>query len=132
MLDPNEPAVAENRFILTENDPRFPVEDDTCWYWDTRRPLVKMDQPYFAVQCYRDRDPNMYVPVNGMRLLFIDQCEYYAVCPACYRAYSHMQWTGFTKCPDWRIESERFLLEHAKMKQWCEFCDPVFGNGGFI
>jgi len=67
MLDPNEPAVAENRFILTENDPRFPVEDDTCWYWDTRCPLVKMDQPYIAVQCYHAQ-----IKINYLDIFTLD------------------------------------------------------------
>jgi hypothetical protein len=120
------------RFVLIENDPEFPNVGGTCWYWDTKRPLERSAQPYIAVQCYCDRDPNQYVPIDDLRLLFTDQAEYYAVCPNCYYAYRHMQWSGSTHSSGWRSQSQRYLKEHQEVKGWCEFCDPIFGNGGWL
>jgi hypothetical protein len=48
------------RFILIEDEPEFPIDDETCWYWDTHRPAEsKTDRlPFVAVQCYPDKNPN--------------------------------------------------------------------------
>ena len=118
------------RFILIENDPKFPADEETCWYWDTSRPL-KGSQPYVAVQVEQGKNPNEFKYVEGLRLLFTDQAEYHAVCPSCYSIYSHMQWSGSTQSRGWREASQRYLEQHQKVKGWCEFCDPVFGNGGW-
>ena len=119
------------RFVLIENDEEYANDGETCWYWDTKRPL-EGKQPFVTVQCYCDRDPNQFVPVDDLRLLFTDQAEYYAVCPTCYYAYAHMQWSGSTCIPEWREQSQKYLQKHQREKCWCEFCDPVFGNGGWV
>lgn len=75
--------------------------------------------------------PNDFVPVADLRLLYTDQAEYYAVCPDCYAVYSHMQWSGSTRAQNWREDSQKYLKYHQKEKGWCEFCDPIFGNGGW-
>jgi len=113
------------------DNPEFPSDDRTCWYWDTNRPL-EGEQPYIAVECYSDRNPNEFVFVEGLRLLFTDQAEYCAVCPNCYVAFANMQWSGSTHSPGWREQSHEFLERHQRDKGWCEFCDPVFGNGGWL
>ena len=122
----------EPRFTPIENSPDFPADGRTCWYWDTWRPL-EATQRYVAVQCYRNQDPNDYVPIppETLRLLFTDQAEYCAVCPQCYEVYAPYQWSGSTQTPYWRKLSKRYLERH-RVKGWCEFCDPVFGNGGWI
>lgn len=120
------------RFKLIENDTEFPNDGEICWYWDTDRPLRDDEQPFVVVQCYCDRDPNQFVRHDEMALLFTDQAEYFAVCLSCYYGYSHMQWSGSTRNPRWQQESARYLQCHIKTKGWCEFCDPVFGNGGWI
>jgi hypothetical protein len=125
------------RFQLIENRNDFPNDGKTCWYWDTFRitPHLRGDglDDYIAVQCYCDRDPNQYVPIiaEKMHLLFTDQAEYYCVCGRCYATYRHMQWSGSTFNPNWRAESEEYLEYHQTKKRWCEFCDPIFGNGGW-
>lgn len=118
------------RFQLIENNSEYPNDDEACWYWDTERPL-KGSQPFVAVKCYRSKDPNQFVRVEGLKLLFTDQAEYYAVCPNCRFAFSHMQWSGSTRKSGWRERSQRYLKHHQKTKGWCEFCDPIFGNGGW-
>lgn len=120
------------RFELITNHPAFPnTDEDTRWYWDTARPLSGETEPYVAVQVYRDKDPNAFTPVTGMRLLFTDHAEYYAVCPDCHSVYRHLQWSGSTRNRNWREESEAYLSEHQQTKGWCEFCDPVLGHGGW-
>ena len=50
------------RFTLIENNPAYEADARTVWYWDTARPLPEKDmQPYVAVQCYRERDPNTQI-----------------------------------------------------------------------
>lgn len=124
------------RFQLIENNPEFPNNGETCWYWDKARPTPHLEgdglQDYVAVQCYCTKDPNNYVHISGeMFLLFTDQAEYYVVCDRCYSAYEHLQWSGSTFDANWRLESQRYLKEHSERKGWCEFCDPIFGNGGW-
>jgi len=121
------------RFILIEQHPEFQADDETVWYWDTNRPLENAGTAYVAVQCYRDKDPNKDVVYHEtMRLLFTDQAEYYAVCEGCSSLYNHYQWSGSTSSPNWRSKSATYLKKHQETKGWCEFCDPVFGNGGWI
>lgn len=121
----------KQRFVLIENDLEFPIEERTCWYWDTKRAAIN-GQPYIAVQCYRDRNPNTQVVYHeSMALLFTDQAEYYVVCLECKSIYSHLQWSGSTRNPTWREDSATYLKNHQETKGWCEFCDPVFGGGGW-
>ena len=117
------------RFVLINDNPEFPDDGKTCWYWDTNRPLEK---DYVAVECYCDKDPNQFVYFENLRILYTDQAEYCFVCSSCYFAFSHMQWSGSTHSPGWREISQRELKIHQKYKGWCEFCDPIFGNGGWI
>lgn len=125
-----------SRFVLiadSEFGGEFKADKDTCWYWDTERPGGQQDKyPYIAIQCYKDKNPNDYVRHNLMYLLFTDQAEYYAVCPVCYDIYSDMQWSGSTRSPNYANESGQYLKDHAQTKGWCEFCDPIFGNGGWV
>jgi hypothetical protein len=118
------------RFEAIQDHPNFPNDGETCWYWDTARPQSE-GLPYIAVQAYCNKDPNAFTPVQNMRLLFTDQAEYYAVCPECHSAYRHMQWSGSTRNRGWRESSQAYLDEHQTQKGWCEFCDPVFGGGGW-
>ena len=124
------------RFELIENNPKFPNNGKTCWYWDKARitPHLVGDEldDYVAVQCYCNKDPNNYIPIRGkMELLFTDQAEYYVVCERCYLAFNNLQWSGSTLSHNWREESEKYLKYHIERKGWCEFCDPIFGNGGW-
>lgn len=126
----------EKRFLPIEDNPIFPNDGETWWWWDTGRPLEPgekfIGKPFIAVQTYCDRDPNNHVHVEGLRLLFTDQAEYYAVCPNCYSTFAHMQWSGSTRAHgNWREMARLFLEEHQAKKGWCEFCDPIFGNGGW-
>lgn len=111
----------EQRFV------RAPKEDDKeygYWAWlDT-----KQDKYYVM---YPGKDPNQAVIHQKMSLIFTDQAEYYAVCPSCRSRFGHMQWSGFTRNPGWRQESAEYLKEHIEKRGWCEFCDPIFGNGGW-
>lgn len=121
----------KQRFVLIENNEKFKADERTCWYWDTKRP-AKNGQPYIAVQCYKDRDPNTQIVYHErMALLFTDQAEYYAVCMNCRYSYGDMQWSGNTHNRHWREDSAAYLKKHQETKGWCEFCDPVFGNGGW-
>jgi hypothetical protein len=122
----------KQRFILIKNEDEFPIDEETCWYWDTTRPLAKSKQPYIAMQCYCDKNPNEFIRHEALRLLFTDQAEYYAVCDNSYYTYCGMQWSGSTKNPGYREKSWKYLRRHLETKGWCEFCDPVFGNGGWI
>lgn len=124
------------RFRVIEGDPEFPNDGDTCWYWDTQRPVgpaerEKPEWPFIAVQVHCGKDPNLFVRVGGLRLLFTDQAEYYAVCPQCYFLFHDMQWSGSTRSPNWQSDSARYLTFHQEEKGWCQFCDPIFGNGGW-
>jgi len=126
--------MSEARFILCDPPPPGCENDEeTCWWYDTENPLNDEEQPYVAIERYRGIDPNDFVRIEGaMRLLFTDQAEYYAVCGACYQIYRDMQWSGSTKNPYWQEESMRYLKRHQELKGWCEFCDPIFGNGGWM
>lgn len=108
----------------------------TKWWLDTARPLKPEKDPhnqkFVAVQTEADKDPNNFVKHEKMFLLFNDQAEYYAVCEFCYRAHYNQQWSGSTRNSSWRENSERYLARHVQLKGWCQFCDPIFGNGGWI
>lgn len=119
------------RFQLISGNPEFPNDGETCWYWDTVRPATD-GRLFIAVQSYCDKDPNAFVRVEGLCLLFTDQAEYYAVCPSCQVVFSDMQWSGSTRAAGWRERSQRYLEMHQREKGWCEFCDPVFGDGGWV
>ena len=119
------------RFVPIENNPEYPADEFTRWYWDTERPLFP--GPYIAVQCYADRDPNAFVKLEKMWLLFTDQAEYYCVCLDCFAMHRYGQWSGSTRGgPNWRKNAEDYLERHIEQKGWCEFCDPCFGNGGWM
>lgn len=122
-----------SRFVLIENNSEYPADERTRWYFDTeRRLLPDAGQEFNAVQVYADRDPNTFVRHEKLYLIYTDQAEYYCVCGKCYNNFAHMQWSGGTRGePDWREKSHRFLANHLKQKGWCEFCAPVFGNGGW-
>lgn len=45
------------RFLPIVDNPEFPADELTQWWWDTARPATD-GQPYIAVQTYRDKDPN--------------------------------------------------------------------------
>lgn len=121
------------RFLLMPAPPEgHEPEDDTRWWYDTRRPLEDPAQPFMAVQTEGDKDANDYRHVSDMRLLFNDAAEYYAVCADCRSVYGGMQWAGSTRGGHgWRGRAADFLEKHASEKGWCQFCDPVFGNGGW-
>lgn len=87
--------------------------------------------PKGNVFVYFGNDANNFVRHAKMKLLFTDQAEYYAVCLDCYFAHSDQQWSGSTNQPGWRDRSARYLEKHITNKGWCQFCDPVFGNGGW-
>jgi hypothetical protein len=117
------------RFRLIEDNDEFPNDGETCWYWDTGRPYG--EDGFIAVQTYCDRDPNQFVRHEEMVLLFTDQAEYYAVCLSCKSVYGRLQWSGSTRNPGWETKSQLYLENHISKKGWCEFCDPVFGSGGW-
>lgn len=114
------------RFIRNpeEDEPnvRYPEYSQLCWL-DTER-NKRMLLPI-------NKDPNQFIRHTHMRLLFTDQAEYHVVCFNCYSLYQQMQWSGSTRNPGWRDQSGRYLAEHIETKGWCEFCDPIFGNGGW-
>ena len=126
------PTDTQPRFLPIEGDARFPDDGQTCWFWDTARP-ESGGQPFIAVQVYSGQDPNQYVRHSGMMLLFNDPAEYYAVCQSCYYTFRGMQWAGSTRgVRNWREQAEKYRQEHETERGWCEFCDPVFGNGGWL
>lgn len=104
---------------------------DTKWWLDTERPLHNDPQKFKAVQTEADKNANDFVRVEGLRLLFNDQAEYYAVCESCHAQHKHGQWFGSTRSSGWRKRSEEYLILHQTEKGWCQFCDPIFGNGGW-
>lgn len=119
------------RFERIVNNPEFPNDGETCWWWDTARP-GEDGQPFIAVQTYCGKDPNAFTKVERLLLLFTDQAEYYAVCPACHSAFQGKQWSGSTRAGSyWRETAEKWLIMRQKIKPWCDFCDPIFGNGGW-
>lgn len=141
--------------VVTRQSPRFiPMETPpdehrerherdplrTKWWYDTWRPLTvdeqfKTEPPgqrYVAVETYADKNPNNYRHIEPeMCLLFTDQAEYYVVCRDCRSVYGSMQWSGGTRNPNWRQDSEDDRQLHQRTKGWCQFCDPIFGNGGW-
>jgi len=101
------------------------------WWLDTARP-IKEAPGYIAVECYEGKDPNDFVRCEDMQILFTDKAEYYFVCRSCYSIYRHMQWSGYTGAlSGWRDRAQKRLEKHQTIKGWCEFCDPIFGNGGW-
>ena len=129
----------KKRFILTTaeaigEEPDSPSTTiPTRWWVDTERfILTRAGRQKVFVQVYADKDPNDFVKCEGMRILFTDKVEYYFVCGRCYTIYAAMQWTGTTRGPvRFRERATNQLHLHEKNKGWCEFCDPVFGNGGW-
>jgi len=121
------------RFVEMKTPPKDGyATEDTKWWYDTDRPLSDPEQPYMAVQTYADKDANDYRRIDGLKLLFTDPCEYYFVCPACRAAHARQQWSGSTRGrPGWEERAEKALAKHQQTKGWCEFCDSVFGNGGW-
>lgn len=104
----------------------------TKWWLDTQRPIVD-PQKYVAVQTEAEKDPNNFVKVEGLQILYNDQAEYYFVCDFCYTVHRSDQFTGSTRGGNgWRERAEKKLKQHQETKGWCEFCDPVFGNGGWM
>ncbi len=77
-------------------------------------------------------DPNQAVIYEELFLLFTDQAEYFTVCDDCHALYRSTQWSGSTCNPNWQEKSQRFLEWRMKNRPWCQFCDPIFGNGGWI
>lgn len=126
-------TIAEPRFVKTTHDVVGEEKSEfynTEWWLDTARP-IKEYPGFIAVETYEDKDPNNFVKCIGMRNLFTDQAEYYHVCAVCYNYHSGQQWTGSTRMNDYRQRSEADLKTHQETKGWCEFCDPIFGNGGW-
>ncbi|MEM9846282.1 MAG: hypothetical protein AAF847_00230 [Bacteroidota bacterium] len=106
----------------------------TQWWYDTARPIQDdiEGQPYVMVERYQGEDPNDFIKCENMTLLFTDHAEYYAVCQECHSMHMHQQWSGSTnRISNWREEANEYLEEHEEKKGWCEFCDPIFGNGGW-
>lgn len=133
----NEPIIEQpKRFIKTTaeevgEEPDKPGLTETEWWLDTSRP-IKEKPGYIAVQTYKGKDPNDFVKCEGMQILFNDQAEYYFVCKDCYSIYRSMQWAGSTRGGyGWRERANQRLEKHEHTKGWCEFCDPIFGNGGW-
>lgn len=111
-------------------------DTETEWWNDRLRPIPKKTkeevQKYVAVQIYKGKDPNDFVICREMDILFTDQAEYYFVCKKCFSKYEEMQWSGSTKgSSGWQERAETQRKLHESMKSWCQFCDPIFGNGGW-
>jgi hypothetical protein len=119
------------RFELIKGSSDYPNDGNSCWWWDRSRPL-KGAQLFMAVETSCGKDPNNFIRIEGLEILFTDQAEYYFVCPNCYDLFCSMQWSGSTQMPSWRERSKKDLKAHQILKGWCEFCDPIFGNGGWI
>lgn len=107
----------------------------TKWWFDTERPLPLSEQTdtqkFRAVETEPDKDPNNFVKHEKLYNLFNDQAEYYHVCQDCYLTFRSIQWCGYTKMNNWKQKSGKDLEYHTLKKGWCEFCDPIFGNGGW-
>lgn len=125
-----------NRFIKTTaeiagEEPDIHVSIATSWWLDTMRPIEE-SPGFICVQTYAGKDPNDFVKCDGMQILFTDQAEYYFVCKECYSFYRSMQWSGSTRSSQgWMERAEKNLHKHQETKGWCQFCDPIFGNGGW-
>lgn len=124
-----------DRFIKTTPEV---VGEESCdfhptqWWLDTARPIEHPEQKFMGVETEMDKDPNNFVKVDGMCILFTDQAEYYFVCKPCWHFHSHQQWSGSTRSSrNWRENAEKECKEYESTKGWCEFCDPIFGNGGW-
>jgi len=129
------------RFIPAPTPDEYKRYDDgkSRWWYDTARPIAEAEredpeQPYILVEVAAHNDPNDYRKIEGeMMLLFTDQAEYHAVCFECYSSFSHIQWSGSTHGgPGWRERAQQYLETHSATKGWCQFCDPIFGNGGWV
>jgi hypothetical protein len=122
-----------HRFTVMPVPPEgYEADERTIWWYDTWRTLDDPNQPYMAVQTYANKDANDYVPVKRLHLVFQDQAEYYAVCGNCRAIYGSTQWSGSTRGgANWRERAEEFLAKHQGEKGWCQFCDPIFGFGGW-
>lgn len=126
------------RFIPCDEMPKQERSRETKWWYDTWRPVDDgkessfPGQRYVVVETYADKNPNNYRHIEPeMCLLFTDQAEYYVVCRDCRSVYGSMQWSGGTRNPNWRQDSEDDRQLHQRTKGWCQFCDPIFGNGGW-
>lgn len=64
----------------------------------------------------------------GAWVLWIDQCEFYLVCPACYNANVESRWSGNTnpfKGSDWG-KRRKEIYELAAKATHCEMCkEPI-------
>lgn len=126
----------KSRFIkvtaeTVDEEPDRPGSTETEWWLDLHRP-IKEAPGFIGVQTYKGQDPNDFALCYEMRIIFNDQAEYYFVCKNCFYDYKDMQFTGSTKAsPGWRDRAQKRLQEHESKKGWCEFCDPIFGNGGW-
>lgn len=131
----NEPTIEQTkRFIKATAEvvgEGVMADPATEWWLDTARP-IKEKPGFIAVECYKDKDPNDFVKCHGMQILFTDQAEYYFVCKDCYITYRNMQWSGGTRGSNgWRDRANKRLENHETKKGWCQFCDPIFRNGGW-
>jgi hypothetical protein len=124
------------RFIKTTpesigEEAEFNEITKTQWWFDLGRPISE-SPGFISVETYADKDPNNFVKCAGMRNLFTDQAEYYHVCQSCYSFHARQQLSGSTRGGiNWRERADRALQKHEETKGWCEFCDPIFGNGGW-
>lgn len=124
------------RFIRIQDHDKYPEDGGSVWYWDTGRPTPHLEgdglDDYVAVQVRKGKDPNRKVVYhNNLRLLFEDGTKYFAVCMPCYYGFAFGQWKGTGIDSEWRDKSGRYLKYHQDVNGWCEFCDPVFGTGGW-
>lgn len=114
-------------FVGEEVSEYYPTE----WWLDTNRP-IKQTPGYIAVEAEIGKDPNNFVKHTSLSILFNDAAEWYYVCSECYYTHSRSQWCGSTRGTlGWRERAENGRQEHQETKGWCEFCDPIFGNGGW-
>lgn len=138
-MEENPVQITTTRFIKLNDSEVLMIgedlNDETQWWYDTNRPfknnIQDEKQKYIAVQTYKGKDPNNFIKHQHLNLLFTDQAEYYAVCDDCYSIHRRNQWSGHTRNSNWRRDSQRFLDKHTKLNGWCQFCDPIFGNGGW-
>lgn len=129
-------APKPTRFIPIETfPPDITPDSKTVWWWDTQRPEPEGDEPgypFIAVQTYIGKNPNEAIIFQELFILFTDPLEYYFVCGSCYDTHSHQQWSGSSRGPaNFQEVAHRFLEKWLKLKGWCQFCDEVFGNGGW-
>lgn len=124
----------KKRFIKTTAEEVGEEPDEyikTEWWLDTHRP-IKEKPSFIAVQTEEGKDPNDFVKHDRLNILYTDAAEWYYVCNSCYSIHSRDQWSGSTRGWDgWRERSRNGLKKHEETKGWCQFCDPIFGNGGW-